>query len=108
MTRRLIPTPTGTGRAQPVTANGRSYTLSSGGTLDVADGDAQVLCANGWCIDCGLSGTTANRPSATVTGLTAAAPAPLFAGARYIDTSLSVDAVYDGTNWRSCLSGAVV
>jgi hypothetical protein len=108
VSRRLIPTPLGTARVQPTVVNGRSYTLSAGGTLDVASlADAQILVANQWCIDCGMSGTTANRPTNTVAGLTGASPVdPLFVGMQYLDTSLNAHITWDGVSWRNIFTGA--
>jgi hypothetical protein len=98
-TRRLLP-PSNVAE-QMITVNGRAYTGTPGDTFDIADFDAGPLAANGW-IDCGLSGPTSARPSSTV------GPNALFAGMRFIDTTINKSIVFDGLMWRDVLTGDAV
>lgn len=105
MTTRLLPPPSGLSLS--ITVNGRSYTATVNGTLDVPDADAFAMAANGWIpypIHGATVGTTANRPTAQADGITK----PVLAGTPYFDTTLSKVVVADGTgSWRD-YTGAVV
>lgn len=83
-------------------ANGRAYAGAPGGVYDVIDGDADVLGANGWTKVC-PSGTTAARPPKQHLGPYVAAP-----GFRFFDTTRGEIIVFDGENWRSPVSSALV
>lgn len=80
-----------------IVVNGRSYTSSVGGVMDVSDNDAAMLQANGW-IELGPVGTTAQRPTGQ-----------LAKGQLYIDTTLTAVVRWDGINaWRNVITGALV
>lgn len=85
-------------------ANGRSYSCAAGSALDVPDFDAEILGAGGW-IKAALSGTTAQRPS---TNYAANPPYVAAPGLHFIDTTLSLEIVFDGTTWRNPITGASV
>lgn len=85
-----------------ITVNGRVYNCSLGNTLDVPDHDAQIMGYNGWHIHA-LVYTTAGRP----TGQLGAAGAPS-KGQVIIDSTLNAAVIYDGTQWRNLLTGALV
>jgi len=96
MTQRLLPSSTA---KKTMTVNGRVYTATAGTTQDAIDGDAAMLCANGWfnvasCASAGV-GTTAQRPT---TGLVL--------GSTYLDTTTAALIVWDGATWRNPSSGA--
>jgi hypothetical protein len=82
---------------------GRTLSATPGGYLDVSDGDAVILEANGWA-RVGLVGPTANRPP--LTGLAPAFCANL--GMKYIDITISAVIVFDGATWRNPLTGGAV
>ena len=90
--------PPGDGRPHTTIANGRPYSGTAGGVLDVPVFDAQVLQANGWIRAGGqaLSGATAARPTA-----------PL-ADQLFFDTSLTLPVVWDrlAKVWRNVWTGA--
>lgn|SRR4051794_9796145 len=86
---------------QSMTANGRSYSAAPGSTVDVIEGDAQVLGANGW-VWITPSGPTSARP-VNKDGPYAAARGSLF-----YDTTLGALIVHDGATWRSPATGAAV
>lgn len=81
-------------------ANGRSYTATPGNPISVPDFDAQVLCTNGWLRSVSsfavAQGPTSGRPIA---------PA---AGARYSDTTVGREVMWDGATWRDPITGAAV
>jgi hypothetical protein len=82
---------------------GRTLSGTPGSYLDVSDADAIILEANGW-IRIALVGPTYNRPPPT--GL-----APAFCanpGTKYLDTTLGILIVFDGTSWHNPISGAAV
>ena len=83
------------GAARSVTANGRTYSVAAGGTVDVPFADAWMCGANGFCEVCG-SGTTAQRP---------ASPG---VGQAYHDNTLALIIVFEGGAWRNPASGALV
>jgi hypothetical protein len=89
---RLIPL---NGNARTIAVNGRGYSVAANSFIDVVDFDAQVLAANGF-IKVAAVGTTANRP---------ATPSPT---ARYFDTTVGVEIVFNGANWVNPVSGASV
>ena len=94
MTRVLPPNTTG---VDTITVNGRTYSASAGGFLDVPDFDAQVMVANGWVPAApGGSGTTAQRPVKPPTNTI------------YMDTSLTLLIIWDGKVWRNKITGAAV
>jgi hypothetical protein len=83
----------------------RAYpAMTAGQTLDVPGdltGDAAVLLGNyvggsAAFLLIGTSGPTPSRPTAS-----------LRPGALHVDTGLSIVVVWDGTNWRSPLTGSV-
>ena len=84
--------------AASIRVNGRTYTAAVGGTVDVPDFDALHLEASGWV------------PVARSVGATTARPilAPKDRGYQYHDTTLQLNIVWDGVNWRSCDTGANV
>jgi hypothetical protein len=69
--------------------------------LDIPDFDASMLEANGW-IDCGPSGTTAQRPTGRL-GLYNAG-----AGSKFFDTTLGLTIASDGISWRDPNTGNAV
>jgi hypothetical protein len=85
--------------------NGRTYTCAIGSAITVPDFDAFVLIANGWLMSASDgAGTTANRPVASpATG----AQVPHL-GYEYFDTTLGVNVIWNGKNWVSHVSGAIV
>ena len=87
--------------AQTRTVNGRTYTAAPGTFLDVADFDAGMLAANGW-IDCGPSGTTAQRPTGTLGQYHAGS------GSKFFDTTLGLTIMSDGISWRNPNTGNAV
>jgi len=91
MMHRLLPPPS---QVSPISVFGRSYSAVPGTSLDVEEGDAGALRANGW-IYVARSGTTAQRPSAG-------------AGAIYIDTTLNLVITFDGLVWRDPVTGNAV
>ncbi len=92
-THRLLPPSSGPHLNQPVVVNGRSYSAAPGGALDVKDFDAQGLVAAGWTF-VAVSGPTSARPSSGI-GL-----ANLAQGARFFDTTLNLEIIWDGATWR--------
>lgn len=97
--------PPGDGRHQTIKANGRPYTMSPGGFVDVPDHDARVLQANGWTRAGGAGcfvGPTSARPAPS-------AGVPLQPGQVYIDTTLGAVINWDPPGgWRNVMTGAVV
>jgi len=93
----------GDGALNPFTVPGagRRYSCATGSSISVPDFDALILCSAGWVslgTHFGLSGTTANRPTA-----------PLW-GEPYVDTTLNIVAIYAGktTGWLNAATGASV
>lgn len=74
--------------ANPIVVYGRTYTAAIGTSIQVPASDASVLVANGWTRFGRLSGTTAQRPTSPVRGLT------------YFDSTVGHIVVYDGATWR--------
>ncbi len=102
MTTRVSPPANKTLGPNPITVYGRTYSCAVGATLDVADQDAAQMVLNGWHSS-GLVMTTANRPAI------AYGANPLFPKGTYmIDSTLNAVIMYDGTQWRNVLTGAVV
>jgi hypothetical protein len=91
MTYRLIPA---NGAAKTEAVFGRTYTAAANGFVDAPDGDAFVLSANGWA-QVAQVGTTVNRPTH-----------PRF-GQKFVDTTLNLIVVWEGSAWRNPASGAV-
>ena len=89
--------PPNTSGIDTITVNGRTYSASAGGFLDVPDFDAAVMLANGWVRGAlGGSGATSARPIK-----------PPF-NTVFMDTSLSLLIVWDGKVWRNKITGAAV
>jgi hypothetical protein len=80
---------------QTLTVSGRTYKAAPGAILDVPDFDAPGLMANGW-IEVATVGTTAQRPAK-----------PNLAQ-KYMDTSLGLIVVFDGSKWRNSITAAAV
>jgi hypothetical protein len=99
MNKRMLP-PINVG-AQRRTINGRTYAAAPGIALDIPDFDAAMLQANGW-IDCGPSGTTAQRPTGTLGQYNASG------GSVYFDTTLGITIMSDGISWRDPNTGNAV
>jgi hypothetical protein len=84
----------------------RSYSASAGTTIDAVgdvNGDQSALASQGFLPVC-LSGPTGSRPNF---GSTTLGPPP-GRGTLYLDTTLSVVAIWDGSNWRNVITGASV
>ncbi len=103
MTIRVAPPANAQKGVNPITVNagsgqpGRTYSAAVGSTLDVPDHDAFQLIRNGWH-QCGSQvATTANRPTAGIAKDT-----------YMIDSTLGKAIMYDGTQWRDPVTGAVV
>ncbi len=96
---RVIP-PNGVATTQVI--NGHSYTCAANATIDVSDFAAWVLTANGW-INAGGHGAVA-----VTVGTTAARPTNPARGQAFLDTTLGLTIVWDGSNWRNPFSGAAV
>lgn len=77
------------------TVNGRTYKGTAGTPIPVPDFDAAMLEANGW-INTGYAGTTAQRPTAPALG------------AKFQDTTVGAQIVWDGKTWRHATTGASV
>jgi hypothetical protein len=92
-THRLLPPANGPKLNQPTISNGRSYVAAPGTAVDVQDFDAEGLVAAGWTF-VALSGPTSQRPTSAL-GLN-----NLAQGARFFDTSLNVEIIWDGVTWR--------
>ena len=91
--------------ASPITTpGGRSYPQTPGAAYDIGQSDAEFLSANGWQT-VGQVGATSQRPSSNLStaGIYGAQP-----GTFYVDTSLNAVIVFDGSGWRSALTGAAV
>ena len=96
MTVRLIP-PENAVNSASITVNGRSYICSVGSTIDVPDGDALVMRANGWTASAtGGVGATSARPTNPKKGQT------------FHDTSLNINIIFDDKVWRNPNTGAAV
>lgn len=98
MTVRMMP-PGTTAKAglTAIKTNGRSQAASPGAILDVPEGDARVLAANGWLV-IGVVGTTAQRPAKGMDGQ---------ASPIYIDTTISKPIWHDGVTYRDYTGTAV-
>lgn len=96
MTTRVSPPANSKLGVNPITVNGRLYNVAVGSTQDVPDHDAYILTINGWHSH-GQVTTTAARPT---TGISK--------GAAMVDSTLGAVILYDGTQWRNWLTGAVV
>lgn len=94
-TRRLMP-PAGGGNI--TVSGGRTY-LAATGAQDVPDFDADCLEASGWTTVCELSGTTAARPTGTIS--TTGAKVGLQKGVRFYDSQVNAVVTWDGKNWRN-------
>jgi hypothetical protein len=90
--------------AQSRTVNGRTYSAVPGAAIDIVDVDALPLTANDWT-KVALSGPTSARPSTNPLGTP---PYLATAGFHFLDTTLNEIVVFDGSNWRSPITGASV
>lgn len=91
--------------ARTISANGRTYSVSASGYMDMPAHDAGVAESNGFVAmpACLGVGTSAQRPAAnTVSGLKPAK------NDTFLDTTLGYVVLFDGVNWRNPISGAVV
>lgn len=97
MTTRISPPANKSFGPNPFTAqHGLVISCAVGSTIDVDDHVALQAAANGWHISAPVY-TTAGRPTAGI-----------FKGKIAIDSTLNKTILYDGTQWRDVLSGAVV
>lgn len=89
------------GGNNPISVNGRSYSVSIGSFVDMPDFDATVASGNGW-LQLGIVGTTAQRPVPADSDFPVATKHP------YLDTTLSKAIVWDRSNqvWRDPFTGA--
>ena len=87
-----------------MTVNGRSYVGTVGVYQTVPFADGLILIGNGWMTNCarGCGPTTARPP---VGGIDVQSG---MQGASFFDTSLGVLIAWDGANWRSSATGAIV
>lgn len=82
----------------PVNASARrNYAASSGSTIDALNGDASPLASQGFVAVGDESGATTARPVNKY----------LRPGYVFVDTTLSLVVVWDGTDWRNPVTGAV-
>lgn len=72
---------------QNLTINGRNYSQTPGGILDVPDFDMPFLRGNNWIV-LGLVGATAARPAVPTAGLV------------FVDTTVGAPLWWDGAAWR--------
>lgn len=84
--------------------NGRTYTQSLGGYLDVPYSDGIELAANGWTQIVDGVCTTANRPTTLRGGQLLTSPLDM----TILDTTLGYVIFWDGVVWRNPASGASV
>jgi hypothetical protein len=83
--------------------NGRTYTCAVGSILTVPEGDAFVLCANGWLKAASeRTGTTAQRPAPNP----ALGISPTRIGFEYYDTTVGANVIWNGQNWIRHATGA--
>src|SRR4051812_38972757 len=89
--------------------NGRTYSLAAGATLDLPDSDALAANGvNGWiAIGAGPHlpvqvGASASRPTKHPAGIS------LPVGSLFLDTAVGGIIVFDGANWRSVITAAIV
>jgi hypothetical protein len=94
MTIRVMPPADGLHPA--ITVSGRPYSCALGSAIDVPDGDAAVMLANGW------------TKSSDGVGATAARPANPAKQQQFHDSTLGYNIVFDGKLWRNPTSGAAV
>lgn len=87
--------------------NGRTYSCTVGSTIDVPEFDAQALEAAGF-LNMGTSGPTTQRPAYPPNATSEARVSGVPFGARMIDTTLNVAAVFTGAVWVNAATGAVV
>jgi hypothetical protein len=80
---------------QKLSVNGRPYNAAPGAVLDCPDFDAGPLAANGY-MRVGEVGPTSARPRSP------------FKGTHYVDTTLALIIMNDGTTWRNPITGASV
>lgn len=91
-----------------LTLYGRTYSLAAGAVLDLPDSDALAASGNGWIAIGGgphlpiQVGATATRPTRHPAGIT------LPVGTLFLDTTVGGVIVFDGSQWRSPISGSVV
>ena len=99
MTTRIGPPANTSIGPSPFTAqHGLVLKCAVGSALDVDDHVAQQAANNGWHIFA-LVGTTAQRPTASWV---------LKRDLRYIDTTLGLEIMFDGVQWRNPVTGALV
>lgn len=96
-----------TSGTKTATVNGRKFSCAVGATIDVPEFDAQALEAAGF-LNMGTSGPTVQRPSYPPTNTSESRVSGVPFGARMIDTTLSVAAVFNGAVWVNAVTGAVV
>lgn len=96
MTTRVSPPANAKLGVNPITVYGRTYNVAVGSTQDVPDQDAAQMVINGWHSH-GQVTPTASRPTAGINK-----------GTAMIDSTLNAVILYDGTQWRNWLTGAVV
>lgn len=87
--------------------NGRSYTCAVGAVIDVPEGDAQALEAQGF-IQLGTSGPTSQRATYPPNSLSDARIASVPIGSRMVDTSLTKAIIFNGVVWVDAATGAIV
>ena len=92
MTTRMLPP--ASGPMQTCVVNGRTYTKTPGGILDVPDFDVPGLTSNGW-LPWGQVGTTAQRPTNPSVSQ------------HYVDTTVSKVIQWDGGAWRDIAGSSV-
>ena len=79
-----------------IAQHGVAFSCAVGSTIDVDDHVAAQMAANGWHLHAPVA-TTAGRPVAGV-----------YKGKTLIDITLAAVILFDGTQWRNVLTGAVV
>ena len=88
-----------------VVVYGRTYTLAVGSTpILVPEGDAFVLCANGWLKSASDgAGTTAQRPTPVASP---GGGAQTKVGFEYYDSTVGANVIWNGANWINHATGA--
>ena len=76
--------------------NGITYQVAEGASIDVPDDIANILVANGYTQAAGSVSTTIARPAKPTKGAT------------LHDTTLGINILFDGKNWRNPATGAIV
>jgi len=87
----MLPPPTGNAT---ITMFGRTYVGTPGTPVDMPDQDADIAGANGWTI-------TARQG----VGATAQRPANPQRGDKFVDTTLGLEVIFDGANFRNPATG---